>query len=231
MIQLLVAIKKFCVDLSNKYANAISVFLALSGLVSGAATSASKKLELSTNEIYAAVGFFITSVFLLVAMMLRSRKTQAEPLDLAAILDEVIPRAALPIPIVAELEPVLEPKFHAYASDEIDNLKWTWRWKPDATEPHPDVIEALSCFCPKCGLRIEPEDEFTVESMPTSKRHPGTLASVPRPTIAVPRARAVFACENRCFRPIRQDKELRAELRRIRHEIELRAKTLRDHAS
>lgn len=172
-------------------------------------------------------------IFWLYLRYSRNRYTvKAEDVDVEALLSEIAPKEIAPEPVVAETAPETEvlpeakprPLFHTYAKDEINGLRWEWKWKPEATEPHPDAIESLSCFCPKCGLRIDPDNERRTYSVPIDKPHPGILASVPPRTIPVTDFFARFACDNRCFGPIVRGVDLNLELKRVKREIERRAK-------
>ena len=68
------------------------------------------------------------------------------------------PPAPQPLPAPAP------PPFFAYTSDDFEGFKWRWRWREGVGHIHPDFIEELAAFCPKCGLRIKPAARMAVET-------------------------------------------------------------------
>lgn len=164
----------------------------------------------------------ISILFALFWFTLKPRKSylynKTESIDVKAVLADVIPPEPVP-------EPKPIPAFHAYTSDDIDGLHWEWKWRDDATEPRPEMIDRLDCFCPKCELRIEPKNVVGSRTEEIDKPHPGILASIPKQRISMQVFRAEFACDNRCFTPITRNLDLISEMGRIKRMIEHRAKS------
>jgi hypothetical protein len=222
-------------DANRKKANHLEKFNIISQIAT-AVISAIGAMYAAINWMYGLPGWAFNAAILTTTASLLcllwfwsqsgKRHVPAEPVDVTALLGEVVPNTTITEPIANEAKAELRPPFHAYTSDDIDGLHWTWRWKPDATEPHPDAIEALSCFCPKCGLRIEPRDDLQSREINISKPRPGILATTTPRTMTVYDGFARFECEGRCFDPIKRAFDLKSELGRIRREIERRAKML-----
>jgi hypothetical protein len=164
----------------------------------------------------------------------RKPRTEAEHLDVSIVLGELSPVTSPVTPaesepkVEVEAKPIaeLKPLFHAYTSDDIDGLNWEWKWKVDATMPHPDAIEELSCFCPnpKCKLRIVPKENYRTVTKEYGEQHPGILASLPRSRYSSQVPFVEFACDKKCFHPITSESSLTIELNRIKRQIEQRAK-------
>ncbi len=173
---------------------------------------------------------------------LQSQKRQeADPLDVNALLSEIAlmttetrPVATdaaregpiEPAPITEPIQAELKPRFHAYTNDDdIDGLRWEWKWKPEATEPHPDAIDALACFCRECGLRIEPTNEARSRRVVYDRPPAWAFATGSGRAYTVVDLFARFSCDRKCFNPIIRTVDQIEELKRIKREIERRAKS------
>jgi hypothetical protein len=154
----------------------------------------------------------------------RRNQPDADPLDVESMMGGGLSETRDPVPLVAASEAELKPLFHAYTGDDIDDLHWTWKWRPEAADPLPDAIEALACFCPKCGLRITPKEESRSRQVSRPRDNRLSLARLPDRTYTVSDPFCSFACDKACFQANTRPGDLADEHRRIRNLIEQRAK-------